>query len=84
MNEKNDEIEKVDLYVVEAVEERLVGFADHADDEIEIDDLETDILDSLKRAFDVGDEMRPPVEAQHPVVELLDAHADARDAEFAQ
>ena len=59
------------------------GFADHAGDQVDVDLIEPEIARPGVGAIDFVGEMGSAVGFQNLVVEVLDAQAQARDAQVA-
>ena len=61
----------------------LLGLAEHAGDEVDVDLREVERARLLVGAKDLRRSVRPAVQLEHLVAEILDAEAQARDAEAA-
>ena len=61
----------------------LVGLAEHAGDEIDVDLREAERPRDRVGAVDFRRAVRPAVGLENRVVEVLDAEAEARDADLA-
>src|SRR5262249_44980295 len=60
----------------------LVRLAEHAGDEIDVDLRESQLARERVGAVDFGRAMGAAVQLENPAVEVLDAEAEARDAEI--
>ena len=71
-------------YLSEAVEKRVVRFADKPDDKIDVDVFKTYFPDSVIGAFNVSTTMDTPVFLEDVIIELLNSQTDSVDAAFAE
>jgi hypothetical protein len=60
-----------------------VGLAQHARDQIDVDLRKAEAPRLTKDTMDLRRAVRPPVDLENAIVEVLDAQAQARDAEAA-
>ena len=61
-----------------------VGLAEHAGDQIDVDLREAERARLLVDAVDLRRAVRAAVQLENPIVEVLDAEAEPRDAELAE